>query len=172
MTTKPKRIPYGIADYGRLRRDNMYYVDQTAFIPLIEAAPYYLFFIRPRRFGKSLWLSLLQYYYDVGLTGQFEELFGDTCVGQHPTGEHSSYMVLSFNFLRVNPDPAKVAASFNAHIENRLFFFGEQYREFLGQDYFEAMARYSEAYQKLQFLLHAEIVQYIVSYAALFFESN
>ena len=57
-----KRIPYATADYRRLRHDNSYYVDKTRFIPLLEAAPYYLFCIRPRRFGKSLWLSVLQHY--------------------------------------------------------------------------------------------------------------
>lgn len=56
-----KRIPYGIADYRRMKLDNMYYVDKTRFIPQIEAAPYYLFLIRPRRFGKTLWLSLRQF---------------------------------------------------------------------------------------------------------------
>ncbi|MBN1878253.1 MAG: AAA family ATPase [Anaerolineae bacterium] len=62
MTQAIKRIPYGIADYRRMRQDNMYYVDKTRFLPLLEAAPYYCIFIRPRRFGKSLWLSLLDYY--------------------------------------------------------------------------------------------------------------
>ncbi len=62
MTKQPiKRIPYAVADYRRIRQDNAYYVDKTHYIPLIEAAPYYLFCIRPRRFGKSLWLSVLQH---------------------------------------------------------------------------------------------------------------
>lgn len=57
MNEQPiKRIPYGVADYRRIRTDQAYYVDKTHFIPLIEAAPYYLFCIRPRRFGKTLWL--------------------------------------------------------------------------------------------------------------------
>jgi len=63
-----KRIPYGVADYGRIRKENAYYVDKTHFIPAIEAAPFYLFCIRPRRIGKSLWLSVLQHYYDVNRT--------------------------------------------------------------------------------------------------------
>ena len=64
-----KRIPYGLADYGRMRSDNSYYVDKTHFIPLIEASPYFIFFIRPRRFGKSLWLEvrvMLNHYYEAG----------------------------------------------------------------------------------------------------------
>ena len=89
-----KRIPYGVADYRRIRTDNSYYVDKTHFIPLIEAAPYYLFFIRPRRFGKSLWLSVLQQYYDlnfkivsghlqrlgVGLSGRMAKRSRERCL--------------------------------------------------------------------------------------------
>ena len=150
---KAKRIPYGIADYGRLRRDNMYYVDKTAFIPLIEAAPYYLFLIRPRRFGKSLWLSTLEHYYDVNQADDFDALFGDTYIGQQPTAERNSYLILSFNFSKVSSDLAKVETSFNAHIENRMFFFGKRYRELLDAEYFEVLSRYSEAYQKLEFIL-------------------
>lgn len=63
-----------MADYGRLRRENAYYVDKTHYIPRIEAAPFYLFCIRPRRFGKSLWLSLLQHYYDVNQAENFDFL--------------------------------------------------------------------------------------------------
>lgn len=62
---QPKRIPYGVADYGRLRRENCYYVGKSHYILRIEAAPFYLFCIRLRRFDKSLWLSVLQHYYDV-----------------------------------------------------------------------------------------------------------
>jgi hypothetical protein len=118
MADKVKRIPYGIADYRRMQRDHMYYVDKTRFIPLIEAAPYYLIFIRPRRFGKSLWLSLLQYYYDVNQQEQFEALFGPTYIGAHPTPERYSYLTMMFNFATINPDVRHVQASFedNGHV--------------------------------------------------------
>lgn len=110
-----KRIPYGIADYRRMKRDNMYYVDKTRFIPLIEAAPYYLFLIRPRRFGKSLWLSVLQHYYDINAQDEFPLLFGDTWIGSHPTPERNSYLVMMFNFAVVNPDVRLVQQSFEQH---------------------------------------------------------
>lgn len=86
-----KRIPYGSADFGRMRQDNSYYVDKTRFIPLLEAQPYFVFLIRPRRFGKTLWLSTLQHYYDVNRREQFEQLFGGTYIGEHPTTERNSY---------------------------------------------------------------------------------
>ncbi|MFN8486709.1 MAG: AAA family ATPase [Caldilineaceae bacterium] len=116
MTDQPlKRIPYALADYRRLREDNGYYVDKTRFIPLIEAAPYYLFCIRPRRFGKTLWLTLLDYYYDINEKENFAALFGDTYIGQHPTPTRNSYLTLTFNFANVEPDSAVVHQSFGAY---------------------------------------------------------
>lgn len=88
----PKRIPYAISDYTRLREEKAYYVDKTHYIPLIEAAPFYLFCIRPRRFGKSLWLTVLRDYYDLNRADDFEFLFGETYIGQNPTSERNSYL--------------------------------------------------------------------------------
>ena len=62
-----KKIPYGISDFQRLSEDDFYYVDKTRFIKEIEKAPSFLFLIRPRRFGKSLWLSMLELYFEVQL---------------------------------------------------------------------------------------------------------
>ncbi len=107
-----KRIPYGSADFGRMRQDNSYYVDKTRFLPLLEAQPYFVFAIRPRRFGKTLWLSLLQHYYDINKQEQFDLLFGGTYIGDHPTPERNSYLVMFFNFALVNPSVQRVEASF------------------------------------------------------------
>lgn len=150
-----KRIPYGIADYRRMKRDNMYYVDKTRFIPLIEAAPYYLFLIRPRRFGKSLWLSVLQHYYDVNAQDEFPRLFGDTWIGSHPTPERNSYLILAFNFALVNPDMRHVQASFADHgrvvVENFMrryerFFTVDEQQAVLTQTTTEAQLRRVFAY--------------------------
>jgi hypothetical protein len=70
-----KTIPYGIANYRDVRANNCYYVDKTMYIPQIEQAGMYLFFIRPRRFGKSLWLSTLECYYDLAAADEFDALF-------------------------------------------------------------------------------------------------
>jgi hypothetical protein len=107
-----KRIPYGLADFAHLRQDNGYYVDKTHFIPLLEAQPRYLFLIRPRRLGKSLWLSLLQHYYDINKQADFDFLFGDTYIGAHPTPERNSYLIMFLNFALINPDPHDVKDSF------------------------------------------------------------
>ena len=80
-----KRLPYGIADFEYVMRDNLYYVDKTMYIPILEEQPNYLMFIRPRRFGKSLLLSMLKTYYDKAKKDQFEEIFGSLWIGKHPT---------------------------------------------------------------------------------------
>jgi len=110
--TTIKRIPYGLADYKRLREEDCYYVDKTHHIPLIEAAPFYLFCLRPRRCGKSLWLSILQHYYDINMADQFDALFGDTYIGQNPTPDRNSYLVMMFNFSLVSPAMEEVRESF------------------------------------------------------------
>ncbi|HOT92458.1 MAG TPA: AAA family ATPase, partial [Anaerolineae bacterium] len=125
-----KRIPYGIADYRRMKLDNMYYVDKTRFIPLIEAAPYYLFLIRPRRFGKSLWLSLLQHYYDINAQDEFEALFGNTWIGANPTPDRNSYLVMTFNFAAVSPDLNEVRQSFEANGETVIRDFLARYERY------------------------------------------
>ena len=93
-------IPYAVADYAILRERGYYYVDKTKYISLLErySAPV---FLRPRRFGKSLFMSALAYYYDVNEAERFERLFGDTYIGQNPTGEQNKYMVLRFDFSKL-----------------------------------------------------------------------
>ena len=93
-----KRLPYGMMNFADIRQDNYYYVDKTRFIPMIEEADRFFFFIRPRRFGKSLTLNLLRQYYDVRTRDKFEALFGDLYIGQHPTPSRNSYLVLHLNF--------------------------------------------------------------------------
>lgn len=73
--------------------------------------------IRPRRFGKSLWLSILESYYDVAFEDRFEELFGKYYIGQHPTSERNKYLILSFNFAGVSPDIDRLEQSFWGHLD-------------------------------------------------------
>ncbi|MEM7133523.1 MAG: AAA family ATPase [Chloroflexota bacterium] len=130
----PKRIPYGISDFGRMQRENAYYVDKTHYIPLIEAAPFYLFCIRPRRMGKSLWLSILQHYYDVNRADEFDELFGDTYIGQNPTTERNSYLIIFLNFAMVNPALDKVEKSFESNGRDEIDSFLRRYAQFFSED--------------------------------------
>ncbi|MDM8523723.1 AAA family ATPase [Desulfococcaceae bacterium HSG8] len=112
MNPRIKKIPYGQAEFGTFRSDNCYYADKTRFIPLLEASPRYIFFLRPRRFGKSLWLSILQYYYDINDKDRFEEMFKGTYIGDNPTDERNSYLTMMFNFAAVNPDLRYIEESF------------------------------------------------------------
>ena len=75
-----KKIPYGLTDFNRIQCENYYYVDKTRFIPLLEQAANFLFLIRPHRFGKSLFLSILEDYYDVARKDTFEEIFKNTYI--------------------------------------------------------------------------------------------
>ena len=95
------RIPYGEADFKRIRLNRWLYVDKTRFVRWLEDGRY-AFLIRPRRFGKSLWISLLENYYDRFWADGFAATFAGTDIGQHPTGKQSRYVTLRFNFSAVN----------------------------------------------------------------------
>ncbi|EKJ89055.1 PD-(D/E)XK nuclease superfamily protein [Bacteroides finegoldii] len=90
-------VPYAVADFEDLRERGFYYVDKTDYIPGLEDynAPV---FLRPRRFGKSLLISMLASYYDRTKVNRFEELFGGTWIGEHPTKEHNQYLVIRYDF--------------------------------------------------------------------------
>ena len=97
MSASYPRIPYGEADFKRIRVNSWLYVDKTRFVHALEEERY-TFFIRPRRFGKSCWISLLNYYYDRTRADDFEAVFGGTHLGRQPTEHRHRYVVLRFNF--------------------------------------------------------------------------
>ncbi len=128
---KIKKIPYGLANYERVVEKNCYYVDKTMFLKAIENTSDYLFFIRPRRFGKTLFLSVMEAYYDVFYKDRFEEFFKGTWVYDHPTEERSKYLVLSLNFSVVEPDTDKMETSFHNHIQDAAVDFIQRYNTYL-----------------------------------------
>ena len=99
---RPEQIPYGVKDFKRIRLEDFYYVDKTAFIRKLEDRADFLFFVRPRRFGKSLLCETLRCYYDVAEKGNFDRLFGGLDIGRDPTVNASRYFVLSLDFSYVN----------------------------------------------------------------------
>jgi hypothetical protein len=129
-----KQIPYGVASYDRIINNNCYYVDKTMYLPEIENAGDYLFFIRPRRFGKSLFASVMEAYYDVYYKDRFEELFKGTWIYRNPTKERGAYLVLKFNFSMVNPALDKVEDSFLNHVQGIAFSFVRKYANYLVTD--------------------------------------
>ena len=129
------KFPYGLADFQKIREENYFYVDRTDRIALIENAGDQLLFLRPRRFGKSLWLSVLENYYDLARADRFEELFGDLKIGREPTSRRNSYFVLRLNFSEVDPngDTNAITASLHRHINSCIYGFDLYYREHLPQ---------------------------------------
>ena len=90
-----KKIPYGISDFIRIKSEDFYFIDKTPYIEMIENYPSsYLMFLRPRRFGKSLLIAILEAYYDIYFKEDFDAIFKDTYIINHKTKEASSYCLL------------------------------------------------------------------------------
>lgn len=132
-----KRVPYGIQDFVQVIEQNCYYVDKTAYIPKLEDCPNYLFCIRPRRFGKSVFLSMLHAYYDCRTKDKFQEWFGDLWIGKHPTPLQGRYQVMHLDFSQVGGSIENLEEKFN-------FYLGVQLNGFI-RDYLDF---YSEKVQK------------------------
>jgi len=126
-----KGIPYGVTDYEAIRTDNSYYVDKTSYLDKIEKAGKYLFFIRPRRFGKSLFLSVMETYYDILKEDRFDLFYKGTYIHQHPTKEKNKYLVLKFNFSAVDPHHNRLENSFLNQIQTNTRSFLNRYVDYL-----------------------------------------
>jgi len=120
-----KKIPYGLTNFESIRTEGYLYVDKTRFIEMLEKEESkYHFLIRPRKFGKTLFTSVLEHYYDLRFVGRFEELFGNLYIGQHPTLLKNSYFVLMFNFSGLDSsDVDGFKRSFTSAIKNSIIDF-------------------------------------------------
>jgi hypothetical protein len=99
------KIPYGVSNFGDLRTEGYFYVDKTPFLAELERhGPRYLLFLRPRRIGKSLFLSLLEHYYDLARANRFDDLFRGLWIHDHPTPERNRYLVLPLDFSQIAVD--------------------------------------------------------------------
>jgi len=121
----PKKIPYGHSNFERIRTENYVYVDKTKYIEHIEnEANSYHFLIRPRKFGKSLFLSVLEHYYDVCYKDDFDVLFGDLYIGKNPTPKRNSLFVINFHFSGLDTSSVeKFRSSFYGAIRGSIQFF-------------------------------------------------
>ncbi|KIN80360.1 ATP-binding protein [Clostridium botulinum] len=131
-----KRIPYGISNFEVLREKNYLYVDKTSYIELLDRYAPYNFFIRPRRFGKSLFISMLENYYDINKKDKFEELFGDLYIGKNPTEEKNSFLVWKISFAGVDAGRGeeKLRNSFNSKVLLSAIKFINKYSNLLDVD--------------------------------------
>jgi len=109
-----KRILYANANYEEIVAENGYFVDKTHYIAKLETVKNSVF-LRPRRFGKSLWCRILECYYSIRQKDDFERLFGHTYIGKNPTPLKNSFFVLHLDFSVVNPigNAADIGKSFN-----------------------------------------------------------
>jgi hypothetical protein len=129
------RLPYGLADFAALINENYFYIDRTDRIPLLEEAGKQLLFLRPRRFGKSLWLSTLENYYDLARADDFARLFGNLKIGRNPTPLRNRYFILKLNFSVVDPrgDHAAIHRALHQHLNDEISAFDRRYRTHLPQ---------------------------------------
>ncbi|MBR4677109.1 MAG: AAA family ATPase [Bacteroidales bacterium] len=129
MNDEIKLLPQGINDFARIRRENYYYVDKSAYIEKIERDSSYMLIVRPRRFGKSLFLSMLESYYDVKAKNDFDMLFSGLYIGEHPTKWRNYYRVISLDFSQVSCEYDNLTTSFYKYCNNRLDEFAMKYED-------------------------------------------
>lgn len=149
---KRRRIPYAITNYRDIRLENMYYVDKTRYIEKIEDANSYFFFIRPRRFGKTLLLQMLSYYYDINYAKEFDMLFGGLYIGNNPTPNHNKYLVIKLNFSVIDGTLGDYKGSLDAHCGTAFDSFCSRYADLLPAGFKEEMRSKNGAVAQLDYI--------------------
>ena len=129
-----KRIPYGIQDFVQVIDQNAYYVDKTMYIPKLEDEPNNIFCIRPRRFGKSVFLGMLHAYYDILTKDKFQQWFGNLWIGQHPTPLQGRYQVLHLDFSQVGGTIEKLEENFNFYLGMEMNGFINDYADYYSEE--------------------------------------
>ncbi|WP_339135893.1 MAG: AAA family ATPase [Candidatus Electrothrix sp. GW3-4] len=130
------KFPYGICDFQKIISQGYFYADRTDLIPLLEETGDQLLFLRPRRFGKSLLLSMLENYYDLAKADSFTQLFGHLKIGKKPTQRHHSYFILKWDFSAVSPQGTAKEIRQNLHdyLNIRIEYFAAYYRDWLAAE--------------------------------------
>lgn len=129
MTNGIKKLPYGVSDFVSVREENLYYVDKTMYLPELEDQAHTLIYIRPRRFGKSLFISMMKAYYDKKMADRFDELFGDLWIGSHPTPIRNRYQVLHLDFSRTGNSMKRLEENFYGYCSACIDGFIETYAD-------------------------------------------
>ena len=133
-----RQIPYGVSDFRSVRESGLYYVDKSMYIEELEKQPNTLIFIRPRRFGKSLFINMMRLYYDKNATGDFDRLFGDLYIGQHPTPLRNRYQVLYMDFSQIGGNISSLEENFGEYCAMTLDDFMHRYKDDYPEDIVEA----------------------------------
>ncbi len=130
MSNDFKRIPYGISSFKQVREENKYLVDKTRFFEQLELAGNFFYLVRPRRFGKSLFLNMLEAYYDINEKDNFDKLFAGLYVADHPTGNRNKYLVMHLDFSQIQGDVDLIAENLNIYLTNQCNLFALKYKQF------------------------------------------
>lgn len=147
-----KRLPYGMPDYTWIRQQNNYCTDKTMYIPKVEEAGNFLYLIRPRRFGKSVFLTMLQAYYDIERKNTFQETFKDTWIVEHPTSLQGTYQVLYLDFSRAAAGKDDLETNFNSYCNIELDGFAQKYAKYYGERFENAFSEAKDAAAKLSLI--------------------
>ena len=151
-----KRIPYGISNFVEVVEQNQYYVDKTMYLPMLEEQPSNLFFIRPRRFGKSIFLSMLRAYYDIAQKEKFQKRFGNLWIGEHPTPLQGTFQVLYLDFSRASGGSGSLSENFDRYCSMVMDMFGMSYESYYYPGFANEMKALPDFVSKLNYLnLHA-----------------
>ena len=152
MGTDYKLIPYGISNFKQVRSENKYLVDKTMYFEKMEQAGNFLFLVRPRRFGKSLFLNMLEAYYDVNEKYGFEELFRGLYVADHPTENRNKYQVMHLDFSRVGSDVDRLQYNFDCYLSLRCESFAKAYAAFYPGNIVDEIRQIKCGEQRLNFI--------------------
>ncbi|WP_278702397.1 ATP-binding protein [Phocaeicola sartorii] len=147
-----KEIPYGMSNFTDVIEQNRYYVDKTMYLPLLEDQANYLIFIRPRRFGKSLFLDMLRSYYDLSRKDDFQKLFGDLWIGKHPTPLQGKYQILYLDFSKIGGSIDELSKRFDAYSAVQLDEFLNRYREYYDDEFIARFLSAEKGLDKLHML--------------------
>ena len=147
-----RQIPYGMMNFVAIREDNYYYVDKTRFIEKVEKSNRFFFFIRPRRFGKSLTMSMLRHYYDIHTADKFMQLYGDLYIGKNPTPNHNKYLVIYLNFAIINADLGNYRSALDSHCRIEFTQVCKRYAHLLPSNAVEGLLKEDGAVKQLDYL--------------------
>ena len=146
-------LPYGISDFVEIRTSNLYYVDKTEYLATLEnMCPRNVFFIRPRRFGKSSFITMMKAYYDKKMVDRFDELFGGLYIHKKPTENRHRYQVLHFDFSRIGGDISVLEKNFNAYCNGVIHDFLRYYLDEYDKDVLEEIFEAERAADKLNLI--------------------
>ena len=147
-----KLLPYGISDFKQLRDEGKYFVDKTMYLPVMEVTDNFLFLIRPRRFGKSVFLSMLRAYYDINERDNFHELFKGLWIADNPTKARGKFQILYLDFSAIGGTSEVLERNFEEYCQVMLNEFAHRYAQFYEEKFEEDVVNLKSSRAKLTYI--------------------